>query len=96
MPISLTLQEIDREFVEFRRTFQLRPVPALAEHVQLHPRNLLERDQRAVDRLTRSSRPQISSNPLAQLVGVTPHHPELEVRPVNERPIALAAASDSG
>ncbi len=41
--------------------FELRPVSAAAEDVQLDPRNHLERHQRTVDRLTRSSRPQINN-----------------------------------
>ncbi len=54
---------------------------ALPEDVQLHRRNLLERHQRAVERVDAVLATPDQQHPLAQLVHLAPHHAELEVGP---------------
>ena len=65
--------------VELVELLQLRPMSTLPENVQLHPWNLLESHQRAVDRVDPVLAAPDQQDALTQFVRVAPHHAELEV-----------------
>src|SRR6266851_3059196 len=71
---SVASEEVEHQPVKLAGLLQLRPVPAAAEHVQLRLADLLERDERAVERVHPVFPAPDEQNLVAQPVRLPPEH----------------------